>query len=328
MTVSVYVGDVTENLANVAAHADPAALLITSANYECLKPGTYYTSIGDLDKLSHFANILQQADTIVYIPSDHWSDERKSVSLMKYWTEKYLSIMCCDSTKTVVGFDVCTANKTKMLELADTRKSDKHQIWVAGCSISHGVGVEDHERYGALIAAELNQPVSFLTKPGSSIKWAADQIIRSDIRPNDTIFWGITSIARFTYWNEQEEKIKYAVLQSLKDYDHTFLKLLVNEKYFASDHIIYESLTSIHSVINFCKINNVTLIFATVLEGMEIYFQNFTNFTPLGGILVIKRDERYLDLGTDNQHPGPKTHDFYKNKMLKLYYQHKWSKSE
>jgi len=319
MTVTVYVGDVDEYLANVAKTHNASAALVNSQNYLEVAQGTYYTSIGDLDKLTHFANILQQADTIVYMPPDHWSDEHKSFSSMRHWTEKYLSIMCCDPTKTVVGFDVCTANKTKMLELADTRKSDKHQIWIAGCSISNGDGVEDHERYGALIAAELNQPVSFLTKSGSSIKWAADQILRSDIRPNDTIFWGITSISRLSYWNEQEEKIRFAALQSVND--HTFLKLLVNEKYFASDHIIYESLTSIHSVINFCKINNVTLIFATVLEGMEIYFQNFTNFTPLGGIFGQNEDERYLDLGTDNQHPGPKTHDFYKVKMLELYYQ-------
>jgi len=319
VSINVYVGDITEHLANVTVQADSAASLITSANYECLKPGTYYTSIGDLDKLTHFANILQQADTIVYVAPLRWSDEYKSFSSMRHWTEKYLSIMCCDTTKTVIGFDVFTPNKPKMLELADTRKSDKRQVWIAGCSISNGDGVEDHERYGALIAAELTQSVSFLTQTGSSIKWAADQILRSDIRPNDTIFWGITGISRLSYWDEREERLRHATLNYFNN--HEFLNLLVNKKYIMSDHMVYEALTSIHSVINFCKINNVTLIFTTVLKGMEIYFQNFTNFIPLAGVFGQNDDDMFLDLGTDNIHPGPKTHNFYKVKMLELYYQ-------
>jgi len=326
MPITVYVGDVTKSLADVALQYDYTASLITSDNYNCLKPGTYYTSIGDLDQLTHFSDILLQADKIVYEPPAQWSDEHKSVSAMKCWTEKYLSIMCCDATKTVVGFDVFTLNKTKMLELADSRKSNKSQIWIAGCSISHGIGIAQHERYGELIAAELNQPVSFLTRPGSSIRWAADQILRSDIRAEDTIFWGITTESRLSYWHESEEKIKYRTLTTFDD--DQYLKMLVNKKYLVSDHMVYESLSSIHSVINFCKINNVTLIFATLIEGIEIYFQNFNNFVPLAGIFGRGHNDTFLDVGTDNWHPGPKTHEFFKKKMLKLYYQLKRSNDE
>jgi hypothetical protein len=324
MAITIFVGDIGKYLADVAKKHDASSTLISSINYQNLSPGTYYTSIGDLDTLLDFGQILQQADTIVYSPPTKWSDERNSVSNMQRWTEKYFSIFCCDSSKTVVNFNFLSpTHKTTMLSIADTRKSNKRQIWIAGCSISHGIGVADQERYGELISKELNLPVTFLTYPGSSIRWASDQILRSDIRANDTIFWGITSPNRLSYWDESAGKNQYAVLNKFDS--HKFLKSLINKKYIASDHMIYESLVSIHNVINFCRINHVTLILATLLRGMEIYLQDVANFVPLAGIFGQNADNMHLDLGTDNQHPGPRSHQFIKEKMLKIYYEIKRS---
>lgn len=326
MTVTIFVGDVGEYLADIAKKNDPLAALIDSKNYQKLKAGTYYTSVGDLDNLSTFGQILQQADTIVYWPPNRWSDKHNRGSMMQYWTEQYLSVFCCDASKIVINFNASPLNKTRMLTLADARKFKDGQIWVAGCSISHGAGVADHERYGELISKELNLPVTFLTQPGCSIRWASDQILRSDIRANDTIFWGITGSSRLSYWDESTGKHRYAVLNKFDS--HEFLKSLINEKYLASDHMIYESLVSIHNVINFCKINHVTLILATLIKGMEIYLQDVANFVPLAGIFGQNADDMYLDLGTDNLHPGPKSHQFLKEKMLKIYYEIKRSQDE
>jgi hypothetical protein len=325
MTITIFVGDVREYLADVAKKHDPLATSINSLNCQNLKSGTYYASIADLD---NFGQVLQQANTIVYSPPAKWSDERNAASMMQYWSERYLSVFCCDATKTVVNFNILfPTNKTKMLSIADTRKSKESQIWIAGCSISHGVGVADHERYGELISKELNLPVTFLTAGGSSIRWASDQILRSDILPGDTIFWGITSPNRLSYWDELTSTIRYSVPSNFDT--HTFLKSLVNKKYIASDHMIYESIVSIHNVINFCKTNNITLVLATLLEGMEIYLKEFVNnFVPLAGIFGRNEHNTFLDLGTDNKHPGPKSHQFIKEQMLKIYYEIKQSQDE
>jgi len=206
--------------------------------------------------------------------------------------------------------------KAKMLNLSNIRKSNDAQIWIAGCSISHGMGVKDHERYGELIAKELNLPVSFLTAPGSSIRWASDQILRSDIRPNDIIFWGLTSCHRFSCWDELTQEIVHTALRQYDDHylDRRFLKILINKQFLASDQMIYESLVSIHNVLNCCNKNNITLILSTLIQGVEIYLQGVDNFVPLS-------TDRHLDRGTDNSHPGPKSHQFFKEKMLELYYQ-------
>jgi len=220
-------------------------------------------------------------------------------------------------TKSKEIIELSRLNDTKMLDLADIRKSNDSQIWTVGCSISHGIGVKDHERYGELIAKELGLSVSFLTAPGSSIRWASDQILRSDIRPNDVIFWGITSGHRFSCWYDVDREIVHTVLKQFDD--HRFLKTLINKQYLASDHMIYESIISIHNVLNFCNKNNITLVLSTLIPGMEIYLQDINNFVSLAG-------DRHIDRGTDSSHPGPKSHQFYKEKMLELYYQINGSK--
>lgn len=322
LNITIYVGDVGEYVAKQALLQCDKALHISLLNFQNLTSNsTYYTSVGDLGELSNFGQVLQQADTVVYAPPIRWSDEHSNVSKMQYWTEQYLSIFCCNLAKTVINFDVCSpSNKTKMLTLADDRKSDNCQIWVAGCSISHGVGVADHERYGELIAKELNLPATFLTCGGASTRWASDQILRSDIRANDVIFWGITGIGRLSYWDESADCTRYLTNSSLLS-DHKFLKSIINKRYLASDHMIYESLVSIHNVINFCKINNITLVLATILTGMECYLRGAANFVPLAGIFGQNTDSIFPDIGTDGRHPGPKSHVFYKEEMLKLYYQ-------
>lgn len=326
MTVTVFVGDVGEYLADIAKKYDFLAELIDSNNYQQLTAGTYYTSVGDLDNLLKFGQTLQQADTIVYSPPTKWSDYHNGVSRMQYWTEQYLSVFCCDATKIVINFNAFPLNKTKMLALADARKFEDSQVWIAGCSISHGVGVADHERYGELISKELNLPVTFLTRPGSSIRWASDQILRSDIRANDTIFWGLTSINRLSYWDETTRTTRCA---SLTQFDcHEFLNTLINKKYLASDHMIYESLVSVHNVINFCKNNNITLVLATLLKGTEHHLQDVANFVPLAGIFGQDLENMFLDLGTDNLHPGPISHEFFKENMLKIYHEIKRSQDE
>ena len=72
--IIVYVGDITDFLRDQVNLEHESATLITSENFHNLLPGVYYVSIGDLDNLGQFGEVLRQANEIHYRPPDKWSD--------------------------------------------------------------------------------------------------------------------------------------------------------------------------------------------------------------------------------------------------------------
>ena len=305
--ITVYLGDVSDYLGQRAIAADSNACLITTENYKDLTPGTYYTSLGDLHSLSILSEVLQQANRIVYAPPPlgNWSDHFLGKSKMQAWSEDYLNIF---KFRCQVENYVNEPEFDQILSLTDVRKTDAVQLWIAGCSVSHGVGVTDSTRYGQLLANKLGSEVSFLTHAGSSIAWAADQILRSDIKSGDTVVWGLTSYARvvefnannFTFINAGQKEIKR---ESVLDY-------------LTSDQVLYHSVTSIHQVINFCKKINAKLIVASLLDDHVVnYLQDFPDVIVLSKLWGRDPDNIFIDLGTDNSHPGIKTHEFYADQI-------------
>lgn len=304
--ITVYLGDVTDDLGQRAVAADPGACLITIENYKDLTPGTYYTSLGDLYSLPILSEVLRQANCIVYAPPPgNWSDHQSGKSQMQSWTEDYLNVF---KFRCKVENYVNEPEFDRILTLADVRKTDAAQLWVAGCSVSHGVGVTDNTRYGQLLANRLACEVSFLTHTGSSIVWAADQILRSDIKTGDTVVWGLTAYARvvefdannFTYINAGQKEIKR---ESIIDY-------------LTSDQVLYHSVTSVTQVINFCKKINAKLILASVLDNHVVnYLQDFSNLVVLSKLWGRDTENLFIDLGSDNSHPGVKTHEFYADQI-------------
>jgi hypothetical protein len=310
--ITIYVGDVGEYLSKLSIAVDSNASLISQENFSNLSLGTYYTSIADVGSLENFGSVLQQATKIVYAPPEKWSDERKKHSVMKQWTEDYLNVFRfrCEINNFVPTVKYNTLN---MLSLADTRRSTNSQLWVAGCSISHGVGVDNHSKFGQLLANKLKLEVSSLTQSGSSIIWAADQILRSDIRPNDIVVWGLTSLGRLPYYkSNQLFHISASAIHRVADY----ARLLVSPETLTSDHLFYQSLISVFQVINFCKKNKATLILAPLLDdNIAQYLANETNLVMLYKLWGRDSNKLFIDQGTDNEHPGVQTHQFYANEI-------------
>jgi hypothetical protein len=316
--VTVYVGDVTEYLAHLAFKHDPNALLITVDNHENLSSGTYYVNLGDLKNLNQLGTVLRQADHIIYAPPERWSDSIFGSSRMKEWTEDYVSTFATDSSKIIDGLQFQDLKTPEMLDIADVRQGAEPQIWIAGCSISHGVGVDQNQRYGKIISQELGMHASFLTCPGSSVSWAADQILRSDIRKKDVIFWGVTGASRFTHWNDIDNKIQHCTASEWEQ-RKTYLQQIIHKKFLTSDHMIYQCVNSINQVHNVCNKLGIKLIIGTLIAGLEKYLRNLSGFLPLGGIHGRNPEDIYPDLGTDNLHPGPITHRYYADKMLEKF---------
>lgn len=316
--ITVFVGDVGEYLADIAKQQTQDAKLINSSNYKKLAPGTYYTSIGDLKNLNQFECILLQAQEIVYAPpAGLWSD---LTGMMQTWTEHYLRMACTYHQKKIVGFDIPV---TDLIEecghTVQQRVVDSQQIWIAGCSISHGVGVDPRQRYGNIISEYFNLPVTFLTHSGSSINWAADQILRSDIRTGDIVFWGITGISRLSSWNHITRSVQHCTLSSYLENKKNFLSNLIRVNYFGSEHLKWQSILAVKQVNNFCHKIKAKLIMATLIAGMENYLVDLDNFLPLSRSDDISSNNRCFDLGTDNLHPGPESHKFYADRLIQKY---------
>jgi hypothetical protein len=250
---------------------------------------------------------LKQASNIVYIEPVKWSNIK-----LKYWTEDYLGAFFYVSDKIINGFQIDKSNDyDNILATSDTRKTDHQQLWIAGCSISHGIGVGVDQTFGKLLSNYLQMPVSFLTRPGSSIKWQADQILRSDLKKGDILVWGLTSINRTIRW--ENSTLLHCNTASTKD--SNILRLL------ASDQMIYDAVTSIYQVLNFCSKIDCKIILTSLLAyGIEPYINNCKNFIGLQHHFGRDVGELYLDLGTDNDHPGPLMHQYYAREIIKKYH--------
>lgn len=310
--ITVYVGDVTEYLGMQARQYDSTATLIDTNNYSNLKEGTYYTSVGDVGSLYNFAEVLRQANRIIYTPPKQWSDKRWGQSKMQTWTEDYLEVF--SHQKPVDNFAMPQAqDKDTMLQLVDHRQTESPQLWAVGCSYTYGVGVKNTERYGEILSKALDLPVSVLAYPGSSLTWQADQILRSDVRKDDLVVWGLTSHRRFPYY--KNNKLIHACPRTYES--NLEIKHDVDISFLDSQQLVYQAVLEIYQVINFCNKVGAQLILAQLLgRGMEQYLASMPNFTMLSNQFGRDADNFLLDFGDDGIHPGPNMHKWYADQIL------------
>lgn len=329
----MYVGDVGEYLSVIARADDPTAFLLEHNNVvdflsnNLIDHVTVYTSLGDLS-CEMFYNTLLLADEIVYAPPQEWSDNKEldivsPSSCLQGLTEMLLLGF---SQSTVIKNIKLAQFAPDVIPLVDDRKSTDYQLWVAGCSITHGLGVEMHQRYGYILGKNLNLATSFLTRPGSSIAWAADQILRSDIRKDDIVVWGITSTERLTVIGNNKLLPGVTAVSIERNPE---VSKFVSVKDLLTQTNFYENVYAIKRVLNYCvKVGANLLLFGVLVSDNMLRFlsdkQNFwymfykPKFTKNSITYIFK------DVGTDNIHPGPIQHqqyaDFCQSALKKLNY--------
>jgi hypothetical protein len=333
---NLVVGDITRDLALWSRENFPTSQLLTDDNFDFSinSADDFYTSLADLSR-ENFIQAILDADRVIYKKPGRWTDLdlRDQTHQIFYQTDRVIENF------TIVDLDVDHGN---LLSLYADRKSTGNQVWVTGCSFAYGIGVDSQERYGELFAEVSQLPVSFLAAPGTSIPWAADQLLRSNIKQGDIILWGLTSINRFeTYKNRIELSITSTTLSNkwldlnnkiLRTAKDENIKLMCNrfitaidkltsqdknelELALISDDRLMASIKSIFQVMNFCKQLDVKLIiFLHDLSTDEFeYFlmkyislmDNFVHITPI------------IDYGNSGtQHPGPNTHRNWANELI------------
>lgn len=335
---TIFIGDVYECLAIEAKRHSANAWLLTADNStEFLEKNdcdvTVYTSLGDLSRdLAQVFDILCSATTVIYCPPKKklWSDNKvydptDPCQSIQGMVETLLYLL--PKSVTVKGLDQCEFMPDPM-PLVDQRKTQEQQIWIAGCSISHGVGVDDQSRYGTKLSQALNLPVSYLTRPGSAIDWAADQIIRSDIKPGDTVIWGITHWERLTHI-DQHKLLSGLHVNTYTVYPH--YHDLVPLKSLFSNQNFYNHVYAIQRVINFCNKSQCRLILVGLLQGnyaLLKFLKSQQNYIHINYKLTFDQSclsLKFVDLANDLLHPGVKQHQEYANIILDFLKNHHFS---
>lgn len=307
----LHIGKITRSLSDEIQSSYPTAQLITDQiDFKNIKIG--YSGIEEFQDEEKFLELLLSADEIFYYPQSVDSDfnmlmpTASSVGL----TEYYL-LLAKQHGVIIHNFTLQCINKieqdyTNFLNLTDTRKNiPGPQLWCAGCSLTTGDGITTKQRYVTLLSQKLNLPLNLLAKGGSNIQWAADQLLRSDIKKNDIVVWGLTSKHRLT---KIENGVVSYVLASSEPKLTTLTDKAISYLLINDDYITYHQLLSINQVINFCEKIGAKLLIVGLIPAINdhLYLTNLKYYYHYH-----YTNNRYVDIGTDQVHPGPLQHQKY-----------------
>lgn len=332
MSYNLFIGDVDEELSFIAKESDPNSTLLVAG--QTPEPGnTYYTSVADMEKLDKFSEVCLNAKNITYAPPDHWKnnsnpdphsqqgwteyilthvsqyvtcnnlpDRRKKYSLSPYDIEEYKDL---DKQE----FD------RRFISPLEPRKTEGTQIWAVGDSVTYGIAVPYEETWKVKISKKMNLPFSDLSINGSSIIWASNQILQSDIRKDDYVFWGVTTHNRFL--GIHPETLDPIHLVSTSYERSAVIREKVPLDYIDSDTTIMQNINAIRNVYNFCKQIGAKLVIQGVLIDWDNLWINF-DIPCYQQTMFWDGVKDMIDYGDDGQHPGPRQHDQYVEEFLKL----------
>jgi len=317
MAITLFVGDCTEELAIRAKTHDSSAYLVDSSNYKKFltqtTSSTLYTSFADLPKITKtecaFLEVLNKADLIYYCPPVIWSDHSDEFVLqnMQQMTEYFLYLLNIEK-KNVIGLDLSKYKNCFYLDLRDHRSADHAQLWIAGCSVTAGVGVSVEGKWPSLIAEKFDGKFLDLSKSGSSLEFQADQILRSNIQPGDYLIWGLTSEYRASVWSRKQQ-----TCVSINPYDFDYSKTNQADD-IVDETRLYKAVIAFAQVENFCKKLGAKLIAVPILcsEALQLLLHDHDCYYQL------PYRPCYLDLGSDGAHPGPQQHQWYADQIKNI----------
>jgi hypothetical protein len=129
------------------------------------------------------------------------------------------------------------------------------------------------------------------------------------------VVWGLTNVPRITIsknWNFTSVTIDGYSTEVKKENQYWSLD------YFESETQVLTVLREILQVVNFCQKIKVKLYLANILDiaWLRIALTDFNNFIDLTqGLKINGNTINFIDLGTDNMHPGIKQHQQYAEKL-------------
>lgn len=328
MVCKILLGDHLERT-NVFAHDlwGDQCVLLTKDNHQNLlknrdtKDLFLYTGLGDwCGRPGQLFDILVTADEVVIapfmldVPLDPWNPCTTDAGIV--------SVMALILDKFHGGQQFINQSDFKLTHAARCQhkkpKRNEKTLWAFGCSMTHGSGVPEQQRWANRLAEQLNLPLVVVAEPGSSVSWAADQIMRSDVTEGDIVVWGVTEHHRFPWYvDDQVYHVGKWGIPSKKELPYLSKDMI--KKLCISDHLLHSSIFVMHQVDNFCSKINLLMVGLLTSDAVNLQMSGNKNFVP-----YFRVDKRFIDFGSDSEHPGPQEHSlmakFISHKLQQLNY--------
>jgi hypothetical protein len=267
--------------------ADSDSILITDKNFRHYlgTPGQYHTSLGDITA-ENLLTIANTECTFIFVNSGF----DNSIELFEK-TKIFLNSVY--DTHKVIGY--ARPGPRTYAEESIVRPSG-NTLWVFGCSLSAGVGVDQSELYSTMLGNQLGLSVTTVAKSGSSTQWSLRQLLHADILPGDLVIWQLTTIERFTVKQSnvwpQDVMLKNASREQILS--TTDEQLWFNQIELVNYGVQY--LRAIGSDFYMVSLDSQSSVLDRCLEQYTRYPEYC--YVP----------DWQVDVGEDNLHPGARSH--------------------
>lgn len=323
MAYKILLGDHHDHTASYAHDlwGDTCQLLTINNHHDRLtKSDAFYTGLGDwYSHPDQLFQVLVEAEQVVVAPFmlenhfDMWDPTNTESGMVR--------VMSLVLDKIYNRTKIVDHNHFELTHQASYRiprpANQKKTLWVFGCSMTQGDGVQEHQRWANCLAAKLNLPLKVVAESGSSVQWAADMILRSDLHEDDIVVWGVTEHARFSWYaNDRQYHAHNWYLRNNTELPQLPVRHI--GQLLTSDHLLHLAIVLMNQVENFCHKLKINLLMFGVLtsDSINLQMSDKSNFIP-----YFRFDKTYIDYGNDNIHPGPQEHSLIANILCDKLYQ-------
>lgn len=282
MTKKLYITEPTFDVSTML----PDSTLLTSLP-KVLAKGNYHTSVGDMPvgDIIAAAKLFDQLELL-----DHGFDKNSTT-----WQETKIVLNYLHHSHNVLNFR-SDLPLTFTDHPAISNKHHSQTLWVFGCSHSHGVGLIDpNQRFGQVVAEKLGLRTNFVTKPGSSLQWSLRHLMNSNISTQDVVVWQLTTPHRLTLYNHEPSEVILANSNN---------RCLIDV--FNNQQIFFHQCSLINYGVKFLRAKGIKFVITSILNQQTLFYKYLEEYSKYPEYCYIPKHD--LDLGTDQQHFGPLSH--------------------
>ena len=275
----------------------PSSKLLTSESLQISEIN--HTSIGDVTP-AELLVLMNTVDEITFLKETY--DYTSSL-----FYETLVALNATSHKKKIQNFDRQCIKSFLEINLEHIGHSHNANLWVFGCSHSHGVGLrQGQEKYSDILSATLGIELNSITKPGSSLSWSFRHLAAAPIHHNDIVVWQITTPGRISVYDG--DIVETQLSQSKNPH------LLET---FTDQQIFFNHLTTIAAGVAYLRAMGVKFIMTSILNKSELFYQYLLEYTKYPEYCY--SPGVFVDLGTDGLHVGPLSHKLLANAITNHY---------
>lgn len=301
---TLYVGETNPTDTKYYYELDESAYNLDIENYETALEekltGVFYTSLSDFqNQFNIMLQVCWNFDKVTYRLPNVWSS-----SSAEELTTQFIKLLSWFSS--MVEF--VTSSDSNFINFV-RRKTEEPQIWVAGCSWSSAFGVTKEQRWGSLLADQMDMAVTVLAENGSGNSYQARKLLSADVRENDVVIFQVTKPHRETIIHPKLGQLHANA--SMYDIIPDLYKLYPPDR-LDEITLVVNQIRDMQNVVNFLQKTKARfMLWAPITLHVSMPIGSFLEKNPLYSAYFCVCPTLLVDHVADGVHPGPKTHKLY-----------------